>query len=160
MADMLVKLYDIDVNKNVLRDNDIAIKKASVTDKDVLLNFVKENFADSPSWVHECEYALFNKPVSCYIAVKQKMLIGFSCYDATGKGFFGPIGVKKEYRKNGVGAALLLKTLQAMKEQDYGYAIIGWVNKEAIPFYKKQVNATIIKNSTPDKSIYKNKISL
>jgi ribosomal protein S18 acetylase RimI-like enzyme len=158
MADMLVGLYSLDFSKNVLRVRDIAIKKASITDKHIILDFVKENFPDSPSWINECERALLNHPTSCYIAVKHKTLIGFSCYDATAKGFFGPIGVKKEYRKNGAGAALLLKTLHAMQEQDYGYAIIGWVAKDAIPFYKKYANATVIKNSAPDKSIYRNKI--
>lgn len=157
---MLVNLYALDFGKNILRDKDIAVKKASVTDKNVILNFVKENFPDSPSWANECERALFNMPVSCYLAVKQKKLIGFSCYDATAKGFFGPVGVKKAYRGNGVGAALLLKTLQAMKEQDYGYAVIGWVAKDAVPFYKKYAKATIIKGSAPNKSVYQNMISI
>ena len=29
----------------------------------------------------------------CFIATENGKLIGFACYDATAKGFFGPIGI-------------------------------------------------------------------
>jgi hypothetical protein len=35
-----------------------------------------------------------------------------------------------------------------MWENGYGYAIIGWTN-DAIDFYKKTVQATVIENSSP-----------
>jgi len=97
MADMLVKLYDLDFKYNdKLAEEGIAIKRACIVDKDAIMGFVKENFRDEPVWVHECEYALFNNPTSCYIAVQNKTVIGFSCYDATAKGFFGPMGVSED----------------------------------------------------------------
>ena len=64
----------------------------------------------------------------------------FACFDSSAKGFFGPIGVLSEYRGKRVGQSLLLKTLYAMKEYGYGYAIIGWVS-DAELFYRKTVGA-------------------
>ena len=160
MADMLVKLYDIeftDKKENLIKKG-ITIKKASVINRTEILNFVKEYF-DSISWVNECEYALFNNPISCYIAVKDKEIIGFSCYDATAKGFFGPMGVKNTCRGQGVGAELLMKALGSMKEAGYGYAIMGWVAPNAINFYKKTAKAVMIEDSPPEKSVYKNLIT-
>ena len=55
----------------------------------------------------------------------QKEIVGFACYDATCMNFFGPTGVKESERGKGVGKALLLAALHAMKEQGYAYAIIG-----------------------------------
>lgn len=158
--DMLVKLYAIanKPNENLVHEG-IAIKKAYIGDKSMILEFVKLNFPDEAVWIHECEYALFNNPITCYIAVKQKKVIGFACYDATTKGFFGPMGVREDFRGKGVGQELLLRALNSMRESGYAYAVIGWVAQDAIEFYKKTVNAIEIEDSPPDKSIYKNSIS-
>ena len=159
MSDMLVKLYAIDYKFNEeLSLNGIIIKKACIVDKEIIINFVKANFPNEPAWVHECEYSLFNSPISCYLAVQNKEIIGFSCYDATAKGFFGPMGVKEKYRKQGVGLELLLRALSSMKESGYAYAIIGWPARKAIDFYKKNVNAVEIDDSPPNKSIYRNSV--
>ena len=158
--DMLVKLYAIDYsfNKELLSEG-ITIKRACIIDKNAVLNFVKENFKDELAWIHECEYALFNNPISCYIAVQNKAIIGFSCYDSTAKGFFGPMGVKEGFRMKGVGLELLLRALFSMKESGYAYAVIGWPTKGAIKFYKKNVDAIEIEDSPPNKSIYKNSLA-
>jgi GNAT superfamily N-acetyltransferase len=161
MSDMLVKLYAQDYD-GILKEvsaHNVIIKKPHITDKHVILDFIRQYFK-SEHWANECEYALLNNPVSCYIAVKDKEIIGFACYDATAKGFFGPTGVKAEYRKMGIGKALLKQSLYSMKESGYAYAIIGWSAEDAIPFYQKCVNAVIIEDSPPTKSIYKNMIAI
>jgi GNAT superfamily N-acetyltransferase len=160
MSDMLVKLYALEEDNCVSKLNkaNIYIKKAFITDKSTILTFVKDNFPDASGWVNECEYALLNDPISCYIAVKDKAIIGFACYNATAKGFFGPMGVKKEYRNSGIGKALLKQSLFSMKENGYAYAIIGWAAKDAIEFYERNANATLIEDAPPNKSIYKNMI--
>lgn len=84
-------------------------------------------------------------------ATEEGKLIGFACYDSSSKGFFGPIGVLEERRKENIGQALLIRTLNAMKE--YGYAIIGWVS-DAEQFYRKTVGAEFIKGGNPENSIY------
>ena len=52
-------------------------------------------------------------------------MLGFACYDTTHKNFFGPTGVDAAKRGQGIGTALLLATLHAMREAGYMYAIIG-----------------------------------
>jgi ribosomal protein S18 acetylase RimI-like enzyme len=150
-TDMLVKLYDLDEYEHVkhlevLTKEGITINRALPIDKHRILEYVRSQFTDT--WANECEIALTNSPVTCFIAVKAQEIIGFACYESTAKGFFGPIGVSKEVRGKGIGVLLTKKCLVAMKEAGYGYAIIGWVT-DAVPFYQKSVGATVIEHSFP-----------
>lgn len=161
MADMLVKLYaleDEDLFVSRYQDNGIIIKQAYRGDKHIIMDFIKKNF-DANLWPNECERAMNNDPVSCFIAVKEKKLIGFSCYDGTTRGFFGPIGVKEEYRKHGIGGFLLKRTLFAMREYGYAYAVIGWADPDAFSFYKRYAGAEVIEGSSNEKSAYRNMIT-
>jgi GNAT superfamily N-acetyltransferase len=106
----------------------------------------------NPHWRSECETALARMPVSCFIAtVKDEdgasRMVGFGCYDATAKGFFGPTGVDPEFRGRGLGKALLLACLDAMRAEGYGYAIIGGAGP--VDFYAKCVGAIPIEGSAP-----------
>jgi len=160
MPDMLVKLYDMEfVSNTKLPADGISVKKACIVDKKKILDFIKANFGADTPWAYECEYALFNSPVSCYIAVRNKEIIGFACYDATAKGFFGPMGVSEKFRSMGVGLELLIRSLVSMKEFGYAYAIIGATSGRALEFYARHVGATVIEGSVLNKSIYKNLIS-
>ncbi|MDR1410585.1 MAG: GNAT family N-acetyltransferase [Spirochaetaceae bacterium] len=161
MADLLVKLYELEdsVDYTELKKQNIVIKKAFIGDKSAILDFVKDNFPEAPGWAGECEYALLNNPVSCFIAVKEKNLAGFACYDATARGFFGPLGVGKKFRKGGIGRYLLKRALLSMRELGYAYAVIGWAAENALEFYRKAAGAVIIGDSPPEKSIYKNMIA-
>ena len=55
-----------------------------------------------------------------------EQLAGFSCYDSSNKGMFGPMGVAPEFEGKGIGKALLLTALHAMWAENYAYAVIGW----------------------------------
>lgn len=148
-ADMLVKLYDLKPNIEEIEEfthRGITFKRALPPNKHKIIDYVKNTF--NINWANECEVTFSNKPVSCFIAVKDKKVIGFACYEATAKGFFGPMGVTEEFRGSGIGRILLLKCLLSMREEGYGYAIIGWVD-DAINFYKKTVNAIAIEDSFP-----------
>lgn len=158
MADMLVKLYDLKNDPDLLEKlelSGIKIKRALAPDKKKIMKFIEENVKENwpkesgDSWLSECEAAMTNNPPTCILAVKDKKIIGFSCYNATGKGFFGPTGVLTKFQRNGVGKALLLKSLFSMWDEGYGYAIIGWPAADAVAFYEKTVNAQIIPNSSP-----------
>lgn len=155
MSDMLVNLYTLPSSINVpdsFQISNIIIKRALSADKSRIINFVKKEFAlISPGWSDECEAAFYFQPVTCFFAEQNGKLLGFACYDATALGYFGPLGVIPEARKNGIGTLLLKCCLYAMKEKGYGYAIIGWVSSES--FYRKAVGATTIENSSP--GIYK-----
>ena len=77
--------------------------------------------------------------------------MGYACYNATAKDFFGPTRVLDGEQGKGIGAALLLRSLEALREEGYGYAIIGSVGP--VDFYKKVCGAIMIEDSTP--GIYK-----
>lgn len=153
MSDLLVNLYKMEKSFDVeeLGKKGIIIKRALAPDKNRILDFVSENYG--VGWRNECEYALFNSPISCFIAVKNKEVVGFCCYDATAKGFLGPIGISPFMKGGGIGQALLCRTLEAMREDGYGYAVIGWVGK-AIGFYEKCLEVYEIPNSDPEQGIY------
>jgi GNAT superfamily N-acetyltransferase len=86
-------------------------------------------------------------PLACFIAVDGGTLIGFACYEATCRDFFGPELVHPDARGRGVGKALLLAALHAMRAEGYAYAIIGWAS--SVDFNRKAVGATVIEGSTP-----------
>jgi hypothetical protein len=65
------------------------------------------------------------------------------------------MGVDPKRRKEHTGKALLIRTLNVMREYGYGYAIIGWVCEAEI-FYRKTVGAEFIKGGNPEKSVYSN----
>ena len=153
--DMIVNLYRLPTLED--RKDTIQIKRAFAGDKEAILTFIKENFSNS--WVYEAEHALLQEVPKCFIAVENKKVIGFACFDSSAKGFFGPIGVLSNYRGKKVGQSLLLKTLYAMKEYGYGYAIIGWVS-DAELFYRKTIGAELIKGGNPENSVYSNMISI
>ncbi len=157
MADMLINLYRLPQNNSHFpEENGIRIKRALPPDKSKILAFIREEF--QAGWADECEHALSHDPCGCYLAVRNGEILGFACYDATAKGYFGPTGVKESERRQGIGAALLHACLHAMREQGYGYAIVGWTAKSAIPFYEKEAGAVLIANSEPEQSIYSNMI--
>lgn len=86
-------------------------------------------------------------PITCYIATRGKQILGYACYNATAPDFFGPTAVAEAERGKGIGRALLLRSLASLREEGYGYAIIGGVGPAA--FYEKTVGATLITGSTP-----------
>jgi len=158
--DMLVKLYDLPqfcTENPRLASEGIVIRRPMAADKDKVLDFVKSNFQQV--WVNECETAFYNSPFSCLIAVRNNdEIVGFSCYDASYRNFFGPIGVKEEYRGKGVGKELLLRSLYAMRDNGYAYCIIGMVEEKNFAFYNKVCGAIRIPDSYP--GIYKNIIGI
>lgn len=151
-GDMIVGLTNLPQYK---LSEKIKLKRAFPGDKAQILKFVRENFQSN--WEYEVEQSLFQSPGKCFIATEEGRLIGFACYDASAKGFFGPIGVLPSERGKNIGTALMIRTFEAMREYGYGYAIIGWVS-EAEQFYRKTVNAEYIKNGEPENSVYSNLI--
>lgn len=149
MPDMLVKLYDLPDNQALLdklRAQGIQIKRAMTADKHRVVEFVGTHFTEN--WRNECECTFATLPVNSFIAVKDKQIIGFASYNAIVKNFFGPTGVHEDFRGLGIGKALLLQTLYAMRDEGYGYCMIGWVT-DALEFYKSAVGAIPIEDSFP-----------
>jgi GNAT superfamily N-acetyltransferase len=146
--DMLVKLYDLpaaDDTISRLAADGITIRRGLPPEKHKVLDWVKGNFSEA--WASETDIAFGRQPVTCFVAIKDKRLLGFACHDAACRNFFGPTGVDPEARGKGIGAALLLACLEAMRHQGFGYAIIGGVGPA--DFYAKTVGAVPIEGSRP-----------
>lgn len=150
---MLVKLYELpeyESLKSKLLNNGIIIRRAMAYEKQKIVHWIQENFEDG--WASECDVAFSNSPISCFIAIKEGNILGFACYEATCKAFFGPTGVIESQRGLGIGRALLMSALLGLSQLGYAYGIIGDVGP--VEFYKKAVGAILIEGSTP--GIYRN----
>jgi GNAT superfamily N-acetyltransferase len=148
MTDMLVKLYALPPLEPALQGQSaqgISIRRAIAPERHHILDWIRTHF--SAFWESECQIAMSNRPISCWLAVEGDHLIGFGCYDCTAKGFFGPTGVSEAARGRGTGAALLLACLHDMHYQGYGYGIIGGVGP--VEFYERVAGAVVIPDSTP-----------
>ena len=147
MSDMLVKLYELpeDAALAVPRDESVQIRRAMAPDKQLVVEWVKEH--SDVSAAGECDVCFAHTPISCFIATRGTQILGYACYDATAPDFFGPTRVLDEEQGGGIGKALLLRCLAAMRAEGYAYAIIGGVGPQE--FYAKCAGAVLIPDSTP-----------
>ena len=148
MADMLIKLYDLENDWQFLKGQQalgIDIRKPIGPEKHGVIAWVADHFSDG--WASETDVALSNSPATCFVAAKNARIVGFACYDATALGYFGPIGVAKSHRRKGTGTALMTACLLEMKLKNYGYAIVGAVKDKN--YYKKAIGAIEIPDSSP-----------
>lgn len=143
--DMLVRLYDLKprAESSGAAEGNALIRAPIGPEYDLVRAWIAIKF--SAGWSSEAGVALANRPPTLFIAQQDENLVGFSCFDATARGFFGPIGVDEGYRGRGIGAALLHHTMQAMRAHGYGYAIVGAVG--AGDFFRKEVQAMEIPES-------------
>lgn len=125
--DLLVNLYSRRMAALAERVGAVeaTIRVALPPELHIIQDWVRRNFSDY--WVSELTVAMAHQPPGCLVAIDNGELVGFACYDATARGFFGPTGVAESHRGKGIGAALLYHTLAAMKAQGYAYAVIGGV---------------------------------
>lgn len=143
MTDMLVKLY-------ALRDDGpaaggVLVRRALAPERRPVLAWVEGRFGGG--WAGECEAAFARTPTGCLLALRERAVLGFAVWDVTARGFFGPIGVDAGERGGGIGAALLLAGLRAMRAEGYAYAIIGGVGPA--DFFARTAGAVPIPDSTP-----------
>ncbi len=148
MIDMLVRLYDLPDSSALYADiahKGVTLRRARAFEKHTVVAFAQTNFSDK--WASEVEVSMTRQPLSCFLATREKTILGFACYETTQRGFFGPTGVVEEARGLGLGKALLFKSLEALRELGYSYAIIGGVGPRE--FYAKACNAIEIPGSDP-----------
>jgi GNAT superfamily N-acetyltransferase len=148
VPDMLVKLYSLAPAAPAcerLRALGVDVRRALPPEKHLVMDWVQQAF--SRHWASEVDVAFASRPVSCHVATRAGEMVGFACYDATCRGFFGPTGVAPEHRGQGIGAALLLVCLEAMQAVGYGYAIIGGAGPT--DFYTRVCGAQVIEGSQP-----------
>ena len=143
MNDLLVKLYALPARPSSPPDGDI--RRAFAAEGRLVCDWVGAQFG--PGWASECEASFARLPVACFVAIRDRQLLGFACYDAAGRGLFGPTGVAEAERKRGIGSALLLAALHDMAAQGYAYAVIG--RPDSAEFYRKHAHAIVIGDSNP-----------
>ena len=143
MPDLLVnllKLPGLDSD-----DESFVIRRAQPFELSPVREFIQRNFG--APWADEVSVGFARKPVSVFVATIDRHLVGFSAYECTRRGFFGPTGVLNNARGRGIGKTLLLACLHAMKDERYAYAVIGWAGP--VEFYSRTVGATVIEGSEP-----------
>lgn len=143
-TNMLVNLendnWDTDDSEKELKSQQIEIKRASLSDKQAVLDFIQDEWA---LWANEIEMSFRDDPPSIHIALIKGVVKAFSAHNANNKGtgWFGPMGTHADLRGKGVGAVLLRRCLKDMKVQELKHSIIPWV--DPICFYAHHVNARV-----------------
>ena len=157
MPDLLVKLYELPALfplTEKLAEKNIVIRPPIGPENYAVIDWIRTHFG--AGWAGEAENAFFRTLKSIFVAVRETTdetgevhgeMLGFACYDATVKGFFGPTGVDEKERGQGIGQVLLLRCLHAMRDEGYGYAIIG--DAGPVDFYRRCCGAVVIENSNP-----------
>ena len=140
--DMLIKLYAPPARPAA---DLAAVRKPIGPEHAAITVWVATRFG--PGWASEAQVALSNRPITLWIATRGTTLLGFACFDATARGFIGPIGVDDSARGQGLGAALLRACLTDMRSFGYGYAIAGSVG--APGFFERVAGAVEIADSSP-----------
>lgn len=148
MIDMLVRLYALPDSTELLRriaDSGVTLRRARAFETHTVAAFARARFSEK--WASEIEVAITRQPVACFIATRDKRILGFACYDTTARGFFGPTGVTEDARGLGIGKALLMMSLEALREAGHAYGFIGGVGPKE--FYAKACGAVEIPGSDP-----------
>ena len=142
MPDLLVNLLKLPVPEST---REFIVRRAQPFELSAVRSFVAGNF--SANWADEISVGFARQPVSVFVATMDRELIGFAAYECTRRGFFGPMGVLNSAQDKGVGKALLLAAMWALREMGYVYAIVGAAGP--VRFYQKTVGAIVIPDSEP-----------
>ena len=142
MADLLVNLLKLPALESTPEFN---VRRAQPFELSVVRAFVEANF--STEWADEISGGFARQPITVYIAIIEREIVGFAAYECTRRGFFGPTGVAEAARGKGIGKALLLASLWGLREMGYVYGIIGAAGP--VRFYQHTVGAIIIPDSEP-----------
>jgi predicted N-acetyltransferase YhbS len=156
MPDLLVnllKLPSLETLLSNLESSGIIVRRAQPFEITRVRSLVEKNF--SIAWADEISVGFASKPVSLFVAIAGKEVVGFAAYECTRRGFFGPTGVIKDMRGRGIGKALLFASLWGLRELGYVYGIIGGAGP--VEFYEKAVGAIVIPDSEP--GIYANPLN-
>ena len=144
MADLLVNLLRLPAFDSTAEEG-FLVRRAQPFEITPVRRFVETNF--SRGWADEISVGFAHQPITVFVATIDRELAGFAAYECTRRGFFGPTGVVPEAQGKGIGKALLLASLYALRELGYVYAIIGAAGP--VRFYQKTVGAIVIPDSEP-----------
>ena len=148
MPDLLVNLLNLPDLESFVDDLNhvgVTIRRAQPFEITPVRQFIEKNF--SVAWADEISAGFANKPVTVFIATRDRRVVGFAGYECTRKAFFGPTGVDETERGHGIGKALLIASLWGLRELGYVYGIVGAAGP--VEFYQETVGAIVIPDSEP-----------
>ncbi|MGV2938870.1 GNAT family N-acetyltransferase [Mesobacillus sp. LC4] len=135
--DMQLDLSGYSVQKQLYKN----IRMVRHEDAERLILFIKDEFGTR--WIETIKQALERNLPSIFIAEDRSGdIIGFAAYDIHQPGHFGPMGVAKHKRAEGIGESLLHLCLEGMIRKGYKRVIIDHAGP--IGFYEKACNAKVI----------------
>ncbi len=111
-------------------------------DEEKLMRFIHVEFGSR--WTESIQQAIGQPKSSIFVALDHdgEEIVGFAAFDIREPGFFGPMGVAKHKRAEGIGESLLHDCLEAMKKRGYKKIIIDHAGP--IEFYEKTCKAKVI----------------
>lgn len=152
MTDILVPIHGLPSPHPALEAqsrNGIHIRRALMPEASAIRSWVGEHFARQ-GWLDELAGALAQTPCRCVIAVRgTSELVGFLCFDVGFRGFLGPGGVARAYRRQGIFFALIVQSCLHLREQGFAYAVAGDVADETRELITRKLEGLAIPGSTP-----------
>ena len=139
--DMIVRLFALPPAPAV--PGDVVLRRPAAYERQQVIRWVDQRFGEL--WAGETATALSTVPATLVIAVRDRTVLGFACYDVTARGFIGPIGVDEASRGLGLGRALTWAALDGLRQRGFAYAIIGDVGPTT--FYARHFAAEPIDGS-------------
>ncbi|BAX80498.1 GNAT family N-acetyltransferase [Labilibaculum antarcticum] len=140
VVNLLVREWIDEKKIMALKSDDIEVCRATIEDKDELMDFVAEEWK---LWQFELKMAYKLNPVAIHVAKLNGKIKAFSAHSANNKGlpWFGPMGTHPDLRGKGMGKVLLYRCLEDLKNLGYKTAIIPWVGP--IDFYSHHAGAVV-----------------
>ena len=144
-VDMAVDLQranlDSAASEQRLAGQGIVLGRAFLEEVDAASEFARVAFSEN--WgVEVSETARFD-PLPLFIALDGDRVVGFAASETTGRSRFGPTGTDPDYRRRGIGGALLKMCLRGIRDRGESLATIEWVGP--IGFYARAVGARVSK---------------
>lgn len=143
-ANLKVDLYnqnwDTSLQEKKLASEGIEVRRAKADDKQAVLDFIQDEWA---LWGNEVKMTFKDTPPSIHIALVNGQVKAFSAHNGNNKGtgWFGPMGTHPDLRGKGMGAILLKRCLNDMKDMGLKHSVIPWVGP--IDFYGWHANAIV-----------------
>jgi mycothiol synthase len=107
--------------------------------RDEALGWIEREFGRI--WRFESEPAFQRENPAMFLVDHDGAIAGFAAHDANnrGLGFFGPTGVSRALRGQGLGRLLLLASLADLHSYGFARAVIPWT--DSLEFYRKSCGA-------------------
>ncbi len=142
LVDMKVDPFQVDLDisdtRRRLEAQGIELRRAFPEEVERVSVFAKHF---SEAWRQETLAAVGRDPLPLFVALDGEEIIAFAVHDVTGHAKFGPTGTHPDYRRRGIGGALLKMCLQDNRARGDRLVCISWAGPVA--YYARAVDARI-----------------